>query len=56
MADSADQRDRLNDFAPDTVLYTEGLSRGSGGSSVARWIALTKPVNIEELRRALRQE
>jgi hypothetical protein len=54
VADSADARDRVNDFAPDTVVYREGLSRGPEKGDAARWVALTKPVNMEELRRALR--
>ncbi|UCC82442.1 MAG: hypothetical protein JSW46_15885 [Gemmatimonadota bacterium] len=54
MADSADQPDRVNDFAPDTVVYREGLSRGPEEGDTAHWIALTRPVNMEELRRALR--
>jgi DNA-binding NtrC family response regulator len=54
VADSADQRDRVNDFAPDVVVYREGLSRGPDEGDTARWVALTRPVNMEELRRVLR--
>jgi hypothetical protein len=54
VADSADQRERLNDFVPDTVVYREGLARGPAVGDTARWVALTRPVNMEELRRALR--
>jgi hypothetical protein len=54
VADPADQRDRVNDFAPDTVVCREGLARGPEEGDSARWIALTRPVNMEELRRALR--
>lgn len=54
-ADPADERDRVNDFAPDTVVYREGLSRGPQEGDAPRWVALTRPVNMEDLRRALRE-
>jgi DNA-binding NtrC family response regulator len=54
VADSAEGRDRLNDFVPDTVVCREGLSHGPEKGDNAQWIALTRPVNMEELRRALR--
>ena len=54
VADTADQRDRVNDFAPDIVVCREGLARGPKEGDSAGWIALTRPVNMEELRRALR--
>ncbi len=56
VADAADEADRVNEFAPETVVYREGLSRIAGQGSQARWIALTRPVNMEELRRALRED
>lgn len=55
VADSVEERERLNEFAPDTVVYREGLSRGPGRGDTARWVALTRPVNMEELRRVLRE-
>lgn len=54
VADPADPQDRKNEFAPDTVVYREGLSRGPAAGEAARLVALTRPVNMEELRRALR--
>ncbi len=54
VADSAAERDRLNDFAPDFVVYWEGRSHGPDKADTARWVALTRPVNMEELRRTLR--
>ncbi|MGD2217101.1 MAG: hypothetical protein PVJ64_10100 [Gemmatimonadales bacterium] len=55
VAESADQRDRLNDFVPDAVVYREGLAGSPAEGDTARWVALTRPVNMEELRRALRE-
>jgi hypothetical protein len=55
VADSVDQREQVNEFAPDAVVYREGLSRGPEAGDTARWVPLTRPVNMEELRRALRE-
>jgi hypothetical protein len=54
VADSADERDRVNDFAPDAVVCRAGKGRGPRVGDTARWVALVRPVNMEELRRALR--
>ena len=42
-----------NDFAPDAVVYGEGCLQTS--RSEARVILLRRPVNMEELRSALRE-
>jgi hypothetical protein len=47
--------DRVNEITPDFVVYREGLAAGPAPPGDARWIALTKPVNMEELRRVLRE-
>jgi len=54
VADSVDERQRVNDFTPDAVVYREGTARGPEAGDGARWLALKRPVNMEELRRALR--
>ncbi len=53
VADTPEAAERENDFAPDAVVYGEGFSRSVGPE--AQRIALQRPVNMEELRRALRE-
>ncbi len=55
-AEPAKLDDRLKECAPDTVVYREGLMRAPGGGGRTRWVALTRPVNMEELRRVLRED
>ncbi len=42
-----------NDFAPDAVVFGEGGKRAASVGD-GRQISLRRPVNMEELRRALR--
>jgi xanthine/CO dehydrogenase XdhC/CoxF family maturation factor len=55
VADAAEERARLNDFGPDTVVYKEGHSRIAEEEGKARLVAIDRPVNMEELRRVLRE-
>jgi hypothetical protein len=44
-----------NDFDPDAVVYGEGAAE-AGGAGTERQIRLRRPINMEELRRALRDD
>ncbi|UCF19727.1 MAG: hypothetical protein JSU87_17725 [Gemmatimonadota bacterium] len=52
-AEAGELEERMTRFRPDVVVGDESCAPRAGG--LARFVRIAKPVNMEELRRALRE-
>ncbi len=55
VADPADAGERLTESAAEAILCVKGDLSDRVGAEGIRWIEFGRPVNMEELRRALRE-